>query len=138
MSNVFGLPFSLNPNADVMTVPSAEPCRNSPKSVTFWLDLGATRHIFDSLQLSSHFQQLKLTSKAMPERNGSATTMIWRACDDLLLYTPCCSQAGVALYWVTSIASPRSKTYAPERLASKIIAERGLKEQASRIEKLKT
>ncbi len=45
------------------------------------------------------FQQL-VDRKAMPERNGSATTMICDACDDLLL---ACSQPAV-LYWVTSNA----------------------------------
>ena len=71
-----------------------------------------------------------LTNKAMPERNGSATTMMY-VMPVMIFFFALFSASGVALYWVTSNAYQVGQTYLLNN-PFKIIAEREAKEQASR------
>ena len=97
-----------------------------------WLDLGAIdpTYILPVLAALFTFFSSWLTNKAMPERNGSATTMMY-VMPVMIFFFALFSASGVALYWVTSNAYQVGQTYLLNN-PFKIIAEREAKEQASR------
>ena len=95
-------------------------------------DLGAIdpTYILPVLAALFTFFSSWLTNKAMPERNGSATTMMY-VMPVMIFFFALFSASGVALYWVTSNAYQVGQTYLLNN-PFKIIAEREAKEQASR------
>ena len=103
-----------------------------------WLDLGAIdpTYILPVLAALFTFFSSWLTNKAMPERNGSATTMMY-VMPVMIFFFALFSASGVALYWVTSNAYQVGQTYLLNN-PFKIIAEREAKNKLRATWKNKT
>ena len=103
-----------------------------------WLDLSATDPTFILPVLAAVFTFFStwLSNKAMPEKNGGMTAMMY-AMPAMIFFFAMYSASGVALYWVVSNAYQVGQTYLLNN-PFKIIAAREAEQQAVKdIEKQK-
>ena len=103
-----------------------------------WLDMSATDPTFILPVLAAVFTFFStwLSNKAMPEKNGGMTAMMY-AMPVMIFFFAMYSASGVALYWVVSNAYQVGQTYLLNN-PFKIIAAREAEQQAIKdIEKQK-
>jgi membrane protein oxaA 1 len=95
-----------------------------------WLDMSATDPTFILPVLAAVFTFFStwLSNKAMPEKNGGMTAMMY-AMPVMIFFFAMYSASGVALYWVVSNAYQVGQTYLLNN-PFKIIAAREAEQQA--------